>query len=55
MEFKENGTINIGDRTLLYLVGADDPLIIDQPFNTFLEYFNLLKSNEVHNAYNQDK
>jgi len=55
VEFKENGTINIGDRTLLYLVGADDPLIIDQPFNTFLEYFNLLKSNEVHNAYNQDK
>jgi hypothetical protein len=55
VEFKDNGSISVGNRTLLYLVGADDPLIIDQPYNTFSEYFNLLKSNEVYNAYNQDK
>ena len=55
VEFKDNGAISVGNRTLLYIVGADDPLIIDQPFKTFSEYFNLLKSNEVYNAYNQDK
>jgi hypothetical protein len=55
VEFKENGSVAIGNRTLLYIVGADEPLIIDQPYNTFSEYFTLLKSNEVYNAYNQDK
>lgn len=55
VEFKDNGSIAVGNRTLLYIVGCNDPLIIDQPYKNFSEYFNLLKSNEVHNAYNQDK
>lgn len=52
VEFRNDGSASIGSRTLIYLVGADEPLIIDSPYKTFVEYFTLLKSNEAYNNAN---
>lgn len=52
VEFRNDGSAAVGSRTLLYLVGSSDPLIIDCPYNTFVESFTLLKSNEAYNNAN---
>jgi hypothetical protein len=52
VEFRNDGSAAVGSRTLLYLVGSSEPLIIDCPYNTFVESFTLLKSNEAYNNAN---
>jgi hypothetical protein len=52
VEFRNDGSASIGSRTLVYIIGSTDPLIIDAPYKSFLEYFTLLKSNEFHNNAN---
>jgi len=49
VEFRNDGSASIGSRTLIYLIGSSEPLIVDSPYKTFVEYFTLLKSNEAHN------
>lgn len=52
VEFRNDGSVSIGSRTLIYLIGSSEPLIVDSPYKTFVEYFTLLKSNEAHNNAN---
>ena len=52
VEFRNDGSASIGSRTLIYITGSTEPLIIDAPYQAFLEYFTLLKSNEFHNNTN---
>lgn len=52
VEFRNDGSAAVGSRTLVYIVGSSEPLIIDTPYKNFLEYFTLLKSNEYHNNAN---
>ena len=52
VEFRSDGSASIGSRTLVYIMGSSDPLIIDAPYQSFFEYFTLLKSNEFHNNAN---
>ena len=52
VEFRNDGSVAIGSRTLIYITGSTEPLIIDAPYNSFVEYFTLLKSNEFHNNAN---
>jgi hypothetical protein len=49
VEFRNDGSASIGSRTLIYITGSTEPLIIDAPYQSFVEYFTLLKSNEFHN------
>ena len=49
VEFRNDGSAAIGSRTLIYLIGSGEPLIIDCPYKTFVESFTLLKSNEAYN------
>jgi hypothetical protein len=52
VEFRNDGSASIGSRTLIYITGSTEPLIIDAPYQSFVEYFTLLKSNEFHNNAN---
>jgi hypothetical protein len=52
VEFRNDGSASIGSRTLIYITGSTEPLIIDAPYTSFVEYFTLLKSNEFHNNAN---
>lgn len=52
VEFRNDGSAAVGSRTLVYIVGSSEPLIIDTPYKNFLEYFTLLKSNEYYNNAN---
>lgn len=52
VEFRNDGSASVGSRTLIYLLGSEEPLIIDCPYKTFVETFTLLKSNEAYNNAN---
>jgi hypothetical protein len=52
VEFRNDGSASIGSRTLVYITGSTEPLIIDAPYKSFVEYFTLLKSNEFYNNAN---
>jgi hypothetical protein len=51
VEFRNDGTYYVGQRTLALMQGVDNAIVIDVPYNEFKKHFQELKSNIITNDY----